>query len=96
MESTSTDTFSGKNESFPKEGPVAKGIEQQTAKIPSDVFLWAAIGSMAISATFKIFGKRNTALFVGQWAAPFLLLGLYNKLVKIAGHDRDENEIGKE
>jgi hypothetical protein len=27
------------------------------------------------------------ALFVGQWAAPFLILGIYNKLVKQRGSD---------
>jgi len=70
-----------------KEGPVATAIEDRTAKIPSDVFLWAAVGSMAISLAFKISGKNDKALFVGQWAAPFLLLGVYNKLVKLEGHD---------
>jgi hypothetical protein len=30
------------------EGPVATAIEEQTAKLPSDLFLWAAIGSMAV------------------------------------------------
>jgi hypothetical protein len=70
-----------------KEGPVAKAIESQTAKLPSDTFLWAAIGSMAASLTLKLMGKNHTALFVGQWAAPFLLLGVYNKIVKVEGHD---------
>ncbi len=69
------------------EGPVATAIEEQTAKIPSDVFLWSALGSMAISLGFKIAGENDKALFVGQWAAPFLLLGLYNKIVKLEGHD---------
>ena len=69
------------------EGPVAEAIEEQTAKLPSDLFLWAALGSMAISLGFKIAAKNDKALFVGQWAAPFLLLGLYNKLVKLEGHD---------
>src|SRR4051812_32787799 len=32
-----------------REGTVARTIEQQTAKIPSDVFLWAAIGSIGVS-----------------------------------------------
>ncbi len=73
-----------------QEGPVAKNIEQHTAKLPSDIFLWAALGSMAASATLKAFGRKHDALFVGQWAAPFLLLGLYNKLVKVAGHDRSD------
>jgi hypothetical protein len=69
------------------EGPVAEAIEEQTAKLPSDLFLWAALGSMAISLGFKLAGKNDKALFVGQWPAPFLLLGLYNKLVKLEGHD---------
>jgi hypothetical protein len=70
------------------EGKVAKGIEKQTAKIPSDVFLWAALASMAVSAGLKISRNDKTALFVGQWAAPFLLLGVYNKLVKVEGSDK--------
>ena len=73
-----------------KEGPVAATIEEYTAKLPSDLFLWAALGSMAISATLKIMKKDEEALFVGQWPAPFLLLGLYNKLVKLEGHDKTD------
>ena len=70
-----------------REGTVAKAIEQQTAKLPSDLFLWAAVGSIAISLAFKIAGKDDKALFVGQWPPTFLLLGLYNKLVKLEGSD---------
>lgn len=70
------------------EGPVAKAIEKQTAKLPSDLFLWAAAGSMAASATLKCLGRDKSALFVGQWAAPFLLLGIYNKIVKVEGSDK--------
>ncbi len=70
-----------------KEGQTAKAIEEQTAKLPSDIFLWAALGSMAASLTLKLTGNRHNALFVGQWAAPFLLLGVYNKIVKLEGHD---------
>ena len=79
------------------EGKVAKTIENQTAKIPSDVFLWAALGSMAVSATLKIMGQKHSALFVGQWAAPFLLLGVYNKIVKVEGSDKedDSNSISR-
>lgn len=74
------------------EGPVAKAIEGQTSKLPSDFFLWAAVGAMATSATLKCFGKNHDALFIGQWAAPFLLFGIYNKIVKTHGHDaQDEN-----
>jgi len=76
------------------EGSVAKKIEDQTAKLPSDLFLWAALGSMAASATLKVMGKGNTSLFVGQWATSFLLLGIYNKIVKVAGSDAD-HEAGE-
>lgn len=69
------------------EGKVAKTIEKQTAKIPSDVYLWAALLSMGASLTLKCINKKHTSLFVGQWAAPFLLLGVYNKIVKTQGHD---------
>lgn len=70
-----------------KEGEVAKNIESVTAEIPSDVFLWSALTSMGLSLTLKIMKKDHMALFVGQWAAPFLLLGIYNKIVKTQGSD---------
>ncbi len=70
------------------EGVVARTIEQQTAKLPSDTFLWAAFGSIGVSAILQIAGKQKASLFVGQWVAPFLLLGVYNKIVKVAGSDR--------
>jgi len=73
-----------------KEGKVAKAIEEQTAKLPSDLFLWAALGSMGVSLALKLAKKNHEALFVGQWAAPFLLLGLYNKIVKLEGHDQED------
>ncbi len=75
-----------------KEGKRASTIEEQTAKIPSDVFLWAALGSMAISLTLQLTGSKHRSLFIGQWAAPFLLFGVYNKLVKLEGHDKSSTE----
>ena len=70
------------------EGAVARTIEQQTAKLPSDTFLWAAGGSIAASLLLQLMGKQKVSLFIGQWVAPFLLLGVYNKIVKVAGSDR--------
>ena len=32
--------------------------------------------------------KSTVADFIGQWAPTFLLLGLYNKIVKLEGNDR--------
>jgi hypothetical protein len=70
-----------------EEGMVARAIEQQTAKLPSDVFLWLAVGSIAASATLKMMGRDKDAIFVGQWPPTFLILGLYNKIVKVIGSD---------
>ena len=73
-----------------KEGKIARTIEEQTAKLPSDVFLWAAIGAMACSFTLKLMKNDHMSLFIGQWPAPFLLFGIYNKLVKQEGHDKTD------
>lgn len=71
----------------PSEGKMTVAIEKQTSKIPSGVYLTAALSSMLASLTLKICKQSKTALFVGQWAAPFLIMGLYNKVVKQQGHD---------
>jgi hypothetical protein len=75
------------------EGSLARAIEQQTAKLPSDIFLWAALASIATSLVLQILDRKHNALFVGQWAPTFLLLGIYNKLVKQLGSDRLENQV---
>jgi hypothetical protein len=62
-------------------------IERQTSQVPSSVFLGLAVGAMVGSAVLKIAGKNSWALFVGQWAAPFLIMGNYNKMVKQHGSD---------
>ena len=69
------------------EGVLARTIEHQTARLPSDLWLWAAFASIGLSLGLQLKGKQHESLFVGQWAAPFLLLGIYNKIVKVAGSD---------
>jgi len=61
-------------------------LEAQTSKIPSSTFLGLAIGSMVVSLTLKMMRKDDWAFFVGQWAAPFLIMGNYNKMVKQHGN----------
>ena len=70
------------------EGPIAKAIEEKTAKLPSDLFLWAAGGAVGVSLILQLSGNSDKSRFIGQWVAPFLLLGVYNKIVKVAGSDR--------
>ena len=83
-----------------KEGPVARAIEEQTAKLPSDVFLWAAGAAIVVSLGYQLVGSRRgffdmlrptrapAATFVGMWVPTILLFGIYNKIVKVAGSDR--------
>lgn len=70
-----------------KEGKVAKAIEQRTRRMPSDWFLWAAVGSIGLSATMRFINRKEDANFIGQWAPTLLILGLYNKLVKLQGSE---------
>lgn len=70
-----------------REDQVTGAIESRTARIPSSVYLTAAVGAMAASAILKATGKQHWSLFVGQWAPAFLIMGLYNKLVKQLGSD---------
>ncbi len=72
-----------------KEDQVTAAIEQYTAGVPSSAYLGLAIASIAASITINSIQKEkaNPALFVGQWVAPFLLFGIYNKMVKQHGSD---------
>jgi len=72
------------------EGPVAKAIESQTARLPSDTFLWAALGSIGLSLAFQSMGKSEASNFVAHWAPTILLLGVYNKIVKVTGSDPEK------
>jgi len=80
----------GENTGY-EEGKLTEAIEDKTARLSSDTFLVASIAAMGISfLAFSILKKKHTGLFLGQWVAPFLLMGIYNKLVKQRGHDMDE------
>lgn len=76
-----------------KEGPIARAIEKQTSRVPSDVFLWGALGSIALSLALGVARQGKAANFVGQWVPTLLLLGVYNKIVKVSGHDVHEHAV---
>jgi hypothetical protein len=69
------------------EGTIAKSIEEQTAKLPSDLFLWAAVSVMATSAVLQVSGHKQVSNFVGEWVPTLLIFGLYNKMVKLLGSE---------
>lgn len=89
--------FPALNQTLPvtahSEGRIAKTIEEQTAKLPSDTFLWIAGAAIAASAVMQMAGNKQVSLFIGQWAPTILIMGVYNKLVKQLGSDRTENAV---
>lgn len=93
MDTTEKEVVRPTNNPMPevyREGKLAKAIEHQTAKLPSDIFLWAAGGAIVASLALKLGGRPRDAEFVGLWAPTFLLLGVYNKIVKVLGSDQHE------
>ena len=63
-------------------------VESSHWAVHSSAYLAAARASMASHVKLQAAkGRALVALFVGQWAAPFLILGIYNRLVKIHGSD---------
>lgn len=81
-----------KNDQNIQEGKVAKALEKETAKIPSDIYLWTAVGAMALSMGLMACKRKHAALFFGQWAPSLLIIGLYNKIVKVEGQDKEDKE----
>ena len=67
------------------EGSLTRLIEQQTAKVPSDLFLAASFAAIGVSLYYHIIGKRERSNLVGLWAPTLLTMGVYNKLVKTLG-----------
>ncbi|MCE9668739.1 hypothetical protein LY474_13020 [Myxococcus stipitatus] len=67
------------------EGSFTRLIEQQAAKIPSHVFLFSSLCSMGVSLGLELLGRERPARFIGSWVSPLLVMGVYNKLVKLLG-----------
>ena len=69
------------------EGELTKTIEEYTARIPSGTYLAVAIGAVGLSLVAQLAGRGKWGNFMAQWVPTWLLLGLYNKIVKTEGHD---------
>jgi len=70
-------------------------------KIPTGAYLAAALGAIAGSATLRLCGKKDAAVFVGQWPPTFILFGLAYKLLRpsrenpMAGMQAAMDEAGR-
>ena len=67
------------------EDVLTRVIEQQSAKMPSHVFLFTALGAMAASLALELAGKTRASRFIGMWPPALLTMGIYNKFVKLLG-----------
>lgn len=71
---------------------IAKTIEQYTSRLPPDTFLWASLGSIAFAIGLHAAGHREKANFVAHWAPTFLLLGVYNEIMKYGSETVNVND----
>ena len=63
----------------------ASGMQERyfrtTDQVPGEVWYWAALSSIAVSAVLFLMGRRDWSIFTGQWAPTFILFGVFHKLI---------------
>ena len=78
----------------PIEDEFTKTLERYTAQIPSSALLAVAVGAMGLSLVSQLGGRGKWGNFIAQWVPTIIVMGVYNKLVKLEGHDRRERGQG--
>lgn len=92
-QANSTERTASATNRAPAEGRMTRTVEHYTAQVPSITWLGLAVGSMLFSAGVAAFSNRkSTANFIGLWAPTLLLIGIYNKLVKLEGSDQFDRQ----
>lgn len=76
------------------EDSFTKAVENYTAEIPSSAYLGVALGAMALSLVCQASGQGKWGNFIAQWVPTWLIIGVYNKLVKLEGHDQHDKGTG--
>jgi hypothetical protein len=51
-------------------------------RVPTPVYYWAGIGSILGSLVLFVMGRKQEALFVGQWPPTFFILAVLYKQVR--------------
>jgi hypothetical protein len=97
MENYEARTKPGRGQTPSKtEDRFTKSVEEYTAAIPSSAYLGIAVGAMAVSLIFQATGQGKWGNFIAQWVPTWLIIGVYNKLVKLEGHDQtDRGRMGE-
>ena len=68
------------------EDSMSKTVEEYTAAVPSSAYLGIAVGAVALSLALQLGGRGKWGNFIAQWVPTCLIIGVYNKLVKLEGH----------
>ena len=55
--------------------------------VPAQAYMSAAASSMVLSLFLRLIGKKDAAVFVGQWPTTLLLMALSYKLLKPSKED---------
>jgi hypothetical protein len=74
----------------PGEDRLTETVEDYTASVPSSAYFGVALAAMGLSLALQLRGDGKWGNFIAQWVPTWLLIGVYNKLVKLEGHDRDD------
>lgn len=69
------------------QGNPQNAIFQALDAVPSQFWYTAGVVSILASAICQIAGKKQLALFIGQWPPTFFVVGLYHKLVRPGSED---------
>jgi hypothetical protein len=56
-------------------------------EVPTQAYLGAAVGAIGLSMLLRLSGKKDAAVFVGQWPPTFLLFALAYKLLRPSDED---------
>jgi len=67
---------------FAQDDNPAQGFVAIWEKIPTNMYFFAAAGSILISLLLMLSGKQRAAIFVGQWPPTMIALALMNKLLR--------------
>lgn len=70
------------------EGREGQVMQSKISTLPAGAFLCAAAVSIGLALALQVTGRRHLGLFIGQWASPLLILGLYNQFMMSADGNR--------
>jgi hypothetical protein len=87
-------TTMGVESGAPREDEFTKQIEKYTGAIPSSGYLGVAVAAMGASLLCQVTGQGKWGNFIAQWVPTLLIIGLYNKVVKLEGHDQFDRGYG--